>query len=175
VCGREDGHPGACYYDRPDRAGDRWAPARGSTPELMQHYQRRCRELGVPARQPGERGPRPAPAALAAAALLEDPAVMAAAAELLADQQQDDFDEQETSSLVDWQLAGSCVPEESYIAAAAETRAARSSQQPLSFVPPVNVQPRARITRSSSNTSPAPEQAAANDAPPDTCAGGAAN
>jgi hypothetical protein len=99
-----------------------------------------------------------------AAALLDDPAVVAAAVELWAGQQQADADEQETSSLVDWQLAGSCVPADSCIAAAAETRSARSSQQPLSFVPPANVQPRARATRSSSNASPAPMPAAEPDA-----------
>jgi hypothetical protein len=59
VCGRPEGHPGVCFYYRPDKAHARWAPARSATAELLQHYRRRCGELGVPAKQPGERGPPP--------------------------------------------------------------------------------------------------------------------
>jgi hypothetical protein len=77
---------------------------------------------------------------------------------LLVGQQQNDPDEQQTGSLVDWQLAGSCMLEDSWTAASAETRAARSSQQPLSFVPPANVQPRTRATRISRTLAPSQRQ-----------------
>jgi hypothetical protein len=54
--------------------------------------------------------------------------------------------------------------EEPCIAAAAETRAARNSQQPLSFVPPADMQPRMR-THSNSMTPTAPSAANTPAAP----------
>jgi hypothetical protein len=133
----------------------------------MEHYRRRCNELGVQPKQPGGRQQRPAaagaapaaasqPAAAAAAALFSDPAFVAAAANYLAGRQQQQADDDVISSLDDWQITGSCMVEECSVAAAAETRAARNSQPPLSFVPPPNVQPRMR-TRTSNMTPAAPD------------------
>jgi hypothetical protein len=105
-------------------------------------YIRRCNEKGISPNLPGARAQqdqqRPAAAAVAAA-LLEDPAVAAAAAEIAAAACMQE-DEVEVCSLDDFQFAGACMLSDGIIAAAAEpARTTRSSQQPLSFVPPTSV------------------------------------
>ncbi|KAF6256819.1 hypothetical protein COO60DRAFT_1656495 [Scenedesmus sp. NREL 46B-D3] len=145
------GHPSsACYYDKPNRAARWWTPS-NPDPELQRHYRARCQELGIPVMQQGAREPQQRDGrvpAVGAAAVFHGLAA-AAEQEAAGAYQQDQLFGDE-GSLDDWNIAGSCMFEQDFkfnFAAGAETRSKASRQQPLSFVPPANLQPRTRSTR----------------------------
>jgi hypothetical protein len=66
ICERPGGHNGGrCWYDHPNRAPAYWAPSNRAPAQAIEHYRRRCNELGVQPKQPGERQQRPAAAGAA--------------------------------------------------------------------------------------------------------------
>jgi len=139
VCGLPGGHgpTGSCWYLNPEKARPGWRPSGSAPYTAIKTYQTRCAQLGIPPLQPtdpsgGER--QQAPRAAAAALVAQEEEAVAAAC----------WEAEEG-----WWSGAALVPCSFQPAAVAATR---GKQQPHSFVPPDNAQPRAAEDRRSSNS-----------------------
>lgn len=142
-CGHREGHYGkVCWYNSPHQAKSDWAPSPRASPTALQLYNKRCRELGIHPKQPGESSSAASKPPVAAASVYNSvhmPAVPDCAAwSDLNDYGWDEWDEQPAAA--GWYMAGSCLQgskpvADNYTYAAVGTR---RSNQPRSFIPPDN-------------------------------------
>jgi hypothetical protein len=165
ICKHPAHNDNVCWYNKPRAAPEFWAPSTEAAYKAIQLYQRRCAELGIAPKQPGARAAQQQQPQQQQQRGRVQPRMQAAAAAFAGDDAQPDLHvagalmpdaDEGAESLSGWYMAGSCMPatallgtsssrswrsiDDCTVVAAALSR----DKQPLSFLPPAEVQPRDR-------------------------------